>query len=332
MYLILFDIDGTLVLTGRAGWRAMNRACADEVGHDEAMRGVEFAGRTDWSILRDVMANHGKPLEQPLLDRLNRRYVAHLAEEIQLPGTGVKDVMPGVRELIAALERRDDVALGLLTGKFGDGARIKLDYFDLWKHFPVGAFGGDSPDRNELVLVAIQRARAAGPADVEPSRVIVIGHTPNHVQGHRAPFASSLVPGASPPDPLHAHSRGPRPRSVRVGSLCSLLFAGVAPGPPYTRTRGDPDPAPCAWARSARPIRGLRSSDSRAIILPGRADTRSASATRCRRSGSRSGCATTSPGPTDRSARPVSTAARPCPRARAGMRTRSGECGTSRSR
>ena len=154
MYLILFDIDGTLVLTGRAGWRAMNRACADEVGHDNAMDGVEFAGRTDWSILGDVMRNHGKPMDRPLLDRLNRRYVAHLAEEIQLPGNGVKDVMPGIRPLLDALQQRDDVALGLLTGNFIDGARIKLEYFDLWKYFPCGAFGGDAADRNDLVPVA----------------------------------------------------------------------------------------------------------------------------------------------------------------------------------
>ncbi len=182
MYLILFDIDGTLVLTGRAGLRAMNRACADIVGHDNALDGVEFAGRTDWSILRDVMRNHDKPMDRPLLDRLNRRYVAHLAEEIQLPGKGIKDVMPGIRELLDALRQRDDVALGLLTGNFIDGARIKLEYFDLWKYFPCGAFGGDSADRNDLVPVAIRRAREAGMADVEPARVIVVGDTPNDVE------------------------------------------------------------------------------------------------------------------------------------------------------
>jgi phosphoglycolate phosphatase len=182
MYLILFDIDGTLVLTGRAGLRAMNRACADEVGHDNAMDGVEFAGRTDWSILRDVMRNNGKAMDQPLLDRLNRRYVAHLAEEIQLPGKGVKDVMPGIRPLLDALQQRTDVALGLLTGNFIDGARVKLEYFDLWKYFPCGAFGGDSPDRNDLVPIAVRRAREGGVADVEHSRVIVIGDTPNDVE------------------------------------------------------------------------------------------------------------------------------------------------------
>jgi phosphoglycolate phosphatase len=191
MYLILFDIDGTLVLTGRAGWRAMNKACADVVGHDTAMDGVEFAGRTDWSILADVMRNHGKPFDRPLLDRLNRRYVAHLAEEIQLPGSGVKDVMPGIRELLAVLQERDDVALGLLTGNFREGARIKLEYFDLWKYFPYGAFGGDSANRNDLVPVAVQRAREAGLAEIEPSRVIVIGDTPNDIECAR-------VAGATP--------------------------------------------------------------------------------------------------------------------------------------
>ncbi|MEO6237866.1 MAG: HAD family hydrolase [Vicinamibacterales bacterium] len=182
MYLILFDIDGTLVLTGRAGWRAMNRACADLVGHDKAMDGVEFAGRTDWSILADVMRNNAVPFDRALLDRLSRRYSAHLAEEIQLPGTGLKDVMPGVRPLLDALQRRDDVALGLLTGNFIEGARIKLEYFDLWKHFPCGAFGGDSANRNDLVPVAIRRARECGIADVDAARVIVIGDTPNDVE------------------------------------------------------------------------------------------------------------------------------------------------------
>src|SRR5258708_30538680 len=122
MYLILFDIDGTLVLTGRAGLRAMNRACADVVGHDNALDGVEFAGRTDWSILDDVMRKHDKVMDRPLLDRLSRRYVAHLGEEIQLPGKGPKDVMPGIRELLEILQRREDVALVPVTGDFIGGA------------------------------------------------------------------------------------------------------------------------------------------------------------------------------------------------------------------
>ena len=180
-HLILFDIDGTLVLTGRAGMRAMSRACEETVGHLGALDGVAVAGRTDWVILHDVMANHGMSLDAARLEELRRRYVAHLAEEIQLRGDGVKDVMPGIRELLERLKARTDVALGLLTGNFEDGARIKLEYFDLWKYFSCGAFGGDSADRNDLVPVALRRARECGVADVPPSRVLVVGDTPHDV-------------------------------------------------------------------------------------------------------------------------------------------------------
>lgn len=180
-HLILFDIDGTLVLTGRAGMRAMNRACEETVGHANALNGVAVAGRTDWIILHDVMANHGLSLDEVRLDELRRLYVSHLAEEILLPGEGVKDVMPGIRELLGRLLGRSDVALGLLTGNFKASARIKLEYFDLWKYFPVGAFGDDSADRNELVPVALRRAREGGIADVPASRVLVVGDTPHDV-------------------------------------------------------------------------------------------------------------------------------------------------------
>jgi phosphoglycolate phosphatase len=191
MYLILFDIDGTLALTGRAGMRAMNRACRDIVRDEDAMSGVTFAGRTDWSILDDIVRKYGRTLDQPLLDDLRRRYVEHLVEEIDLPGTGVKDVMPGIRELLDALQRRGDVALALLTGNFVEGARIKLEYFDLWKYFSCGAFGDDSPSRNDLVPIAIERARERGLADVGPADVIVVGDTPNDVE-------CALVVGARP--------------------------------------------------------------------------------------------------------------------------------------
>ncbi len=163
--LVLFDIDGTLVLTGGAGLRAMNRACEHIVGHQNALDGVTLAGRTDWIILDDALTRNGLSLDPTLLSELRRRYVEHLRQEIDLPGKGVKDVMPGIRELLDALEPRDDMALGLLTGNFEEGARIKLQHFDLWKYFRCGAFGDDASDRNHLVPVAMQRARDCGLVD-----------------------------------------------------------------------------------------------------------------------------------------------------------------------
>jgi phosphoglycolate phosphatase-like HAD superfamily hydrolase len=191
-HLILFDIDGTLVLTGGAGVRAMNRACVEVVGHETALTGVAVAGRTDWIILHDALRLNGMALDDRLLDELRTRYVEHLREEIEYPGKGVKDVMPGIRELLAALHGRDDVALGLLTGNFAEGARIKLEHFDLWRYFPCGAFGDDAPDRNHLVPIAITRARECGIADAAPADVVVVGDTPHDISCAQAVGARSV--------------------------------------------------------------------------------------------------------------------------------------------
>jgi phosphoglycolate phosphatase-like HAD superfamily hydrolase len=184
--LVLFDIDGTLVLTGRAGVRAMNRACQDLTGRSDALSGIAVAGRTDRIILSDVVSRLGRTMDDGLLAHLRHEYIANLRNEIQHPGEGTKAVMPGVRELLDALEPRDDVFLGLLTGNFEEGARIKLEHFDLWRYFRCGAYGDDAADRNELVPYALRRARQCGLPDVSAEAIVVVGDTPHDVACARA--------------------------------------------------------------------------------------------------------------------------------------------------
>jgi phosphoglycolate phosphatase-like HAD superfamily hydrolase len=200
--LILFDIDGTLVLTGGAGIRAMNRACEELVGHPHALEGIPVAGRTDRIILTDVVTRAGRTLDDGLLDRLRDRYITNLREEIEQPGRtqsfeslgprgGVKAVMPGIRDLLDVLMQRDDVFLGLLTGNFEAGARIKLEHFDLWRYFRCGAFGDDAADRNALVPFALDRARAFGLPELDPEHILVVGDTPHDI-------ACARIVGATP--------------------------------------------------------------------------------------------------------------------------------------
>jgi phosphoglycolate phosphatase len=201
--LILFDIDGTLVLTGGAGIRAMNRACEELVGHPHALEGIPVAGRTDRIILTDVVTRAGRTLDDGLLDRLRDRYIANLRQEIEQPGRtqsfeslgprgGVKAVMPGIRELLDVLMQRDDVFLGLLTGNFEAGARIKLEHFDLWRYFRCGAFGDDAADRNALVPFALDRARACGLPELDPEHILVVGDTPHDVACARIVGATAV--------------------------------------------------------------------------------------------------------------------------------------------
>ena len=191
--LVLFDIDGTLVLTGGAGLRAMNRALHEVFGQADGLDGIPLAGRTDWAILSDAVRRLGRPFDGLLLADLEHRYVTNLAEEIERPGEGRKAVMPGIPQILDELERRDDVFVGLVTGNFEAGARVKLGHFDLWRYFRCGAFGGDAADRNALVPFALARARACGLPNIGDEDIFVVGDTPHDVTCAHAAGATAIA-------------------------------------------------------------------------------------------------------------------------------------------
>jgi len=192
-YLILFDIDGTLVLTGGAGGRALTRAFRDVFLVDDAFRGIPMPGRTDPHIVAEAAVRAGLTPDGPRLSRFRTRYRECLREELRQPGPR-KGILPGVGPLLDALQARPDVFLALLTGNYTDAARIKLEYFDLWKYFACGAYGEDAPDRNHLVKVAIERARACGAHAAALERVVVVGDTPLDVAcAHAAGVLAAAV-------------------------------------------------------------------------------------------------------------------------------------------
>lgn len=176
-HLLLFDIDGTLVLTGGAGGRAMARAFRDVFHVGDAFSGIPMPGRTDPQILADAAARAGLAMDEGVLSRFRQRYAACLREEIHEPGPR-KGVLPGVRPLLDALRSRQDAFLAVLTGNYADAARIKLEYFDLWRCFACGAYGEDAAARAELVPVAVERARACGAPAAALDRVVIVGDTP----------------------------------------------------------------------------------------------------------------------------------------------------------
>jgi phosphoglycolate phosphatase-like HAD superfamily hydrolase len=175
--LILFDIDGTLVLTGGAGGRAMSLAFEEIFAVRDAFKCMSMAGRTDAWILADAATAHGIPHDSPDLIRFHDAYIRHLVVELEKPGPR-KGVMPGVRELLDALSARGDAYVALLTGNYEAGARIKLEYFDLWRYFRCGAFGDEAPNRNGLVPKAIARVAACGGPSFSAVDAFVIGDTP----------------------------------------------------------------------------------------------------------------------------------------------------------
>jgi phosphoglycolate phosphatase-like HAD superfamily hydrolase len=169
-----------LVLTGGAGQRALDRAFHETFGVAGAFVSVELAGRTDPLIVRDALRAHGIADGDHDAVQFRDRYVAALADEMRQKHHA-KRMLPGIVPLLDALDRREDRILALLTGNFEASARLKLEYFDLWRYFGWGAFGDDAADRNGLVPIAVDRAVARGYPRVPPRRIVVIGDTPRDV-------------------------------------------------------------------------------------------------------------------------------------------------------
>ena len=191
--LILFDIDGTLLLSGRAGLRAMTRAFETTFGITEAFKGQHFGGRTDSYLVSKALIEAGLPDTPAQHERFRQSYIPLLAQEIEQPGTGHKGLMPGARELLEALHEYDDLHLALLTGNYRDAAEIKLQHFEIWDFFEWGAFSDDAADRNLLVPIACQRAETYDIPAEAIQRVIVIGDTPHDIECARVAGARSIA-------------------------------------------------------------------------------------------------------------------------------------------
>jgi phosphoglycolate phosphatase len=193
MKVVLFDIDGTILWTDGAGRRAVHRALEDVFGH-AVPEGHEFDGKTDPQIVRELLELGGLPVSQ-LMERLPHvleRYVELLRAELGDEDHAGK-VYPGIRPLLDALEARDDVLLGLLTGNVRDGAMVKLAAVGIAPdRFKIGAFGSDHADRPELPAIARARAEQRLGSPVSGQDVIVIGDTPADMGCGRAIGARAI--------------------------------------------------------------------------------------------------------------------------------------------
>jgi phosphoglycolate phosphatase-like HAD superfamily hydrolase len=202
--LLLFDIDGTLLRGATEAHRdALHAALATVHGIDsrKVRTNLAPAGRTDGEIARALLVAAGVSARRideradDVRDECCRGY-ARLA-----PADLSHTVLPGVRELLAALSERDNAELALLTGNFEPIARIKLGRAGLADYFASGqgAFGSDSEDRTSLVPIARRRAgTAAHPHPREDTAVI--GDTPRDIACARADGVRCAIVATGPFD------------------------------------------------------------------------------------------------------------------------------------
>jgi len=193
MRLVLFDIDGTLLSSEGLGRASMQRALAEVFG-SPGNPSYRYDGKTDKQIVRDVMRLEGHS-DEHIDERMERLILLYLDGLRTGAKSGKFTVRPhaGVVELLDALEAREDVVLGLLTGNVEPGAKVKLTAAGIDpRRFRINAFGSDHEHRPELPAIAQRRASETLGLDIAGERMVVIGDTPADIECGRSLGARSI--------------------------------------------------------------------------------------------------------------------------------------------
>ncbi len=202
--LILFDIDGTLV-RGTAAKVAFETAMLKTYGTAGPVDSYDFSGKTDPQIARELLSAAG--LEDAVVEAglagLWDRYIGELESRII---ENPMKLLPGVADLIAALDAEPDVALGLVTGNIIRGARVKLGSVGLAECFEVGGYGSDHEVREYLPAIALERAFEAWGVRFPPESAVIVGDTPRDVAcgKHEGTRTVAVATGRIPREKLEA--------------------------------------------------------------------------------------------------------------------------------
>jgi len=177
-WLLLFDIDGTLVDTGGKGMSALRKTAVEVFGGDGPQ--LDLAGSTDLGILESLYVHFGIDPSDEQTHAFFEAYHRHLEASLETDPTDGR-VLEGVIELLEHLATAEHAQLALLTGNTSLGAQIKLRHYGLNHHFAFGAYGSDRSDRNLLGTIALERALAFTGRAYMPGRTLVIGDTPKDI-------------------------------------------------------------------------------------------------------------------------------------------------------
>jgi phosphoglycolate phosphatase len=177
--LLLFDIDGTLLLSGGAGAKSMFEAGQKLFG-DSFNFDLDTSGKLDTQIYKELTKLNPTLDMEHRHDEFREAYLKLL--EFELTWENKAFLMPGIRELLENLRKRQHVTLGLLTGNYGPAAKLKLKAVEIhhdW--FPITAFGDEGVTRPDLVELAMKRYKDLRKETLQPREIVVIGDTPKDV-------------------------------------------------------------------------------------------------------------------------------------------------------
>jgi len=174
--LLLFDIDGTLLLTGGAGKVAFEEAFEEVFEIPNAWKALDPHGKTDPAIFDEVAQRElGRLLTPGEFDLLMERY-----EEIfegRILESPRFELMPGVIEILEHLSRDPKFFLSLATGNFEGAGWMKLKRGGIDHYFRTGGFGNDARERVKILQAAVTYSEELAGHRFDKNRIFVIGDT-----------------------------------------------------------------------------------------------------------------------------------------------------------
>ena len=224
MIVLFWDIDGTLLSTGKGGVPAWEQAVREVTGREFELASIRIPGMTDYQIAVRTFDLLGVDADMATLHRMVARYESLLPEYLPLRNG---QVMPNVREILEATRDRTDIRSYLLTGNTRGGASAKLTHYRLFDYFSDGAFAEDPGERATIAVRALELARQAGP--IADESIFVIGDTPHDIECARAIGAKTIAvaTGGYSLDELQSHHPWrTMPELPPVDNFLELIGAG----------------------------------------------------------------------------------------------------------
>ncbi len=190
--MILFDIDGTLLLTGGVGAVALNQVFQEMFSVQDAWSALIPDGKTDPMIIDELsVSSLGRLLTAEERQKVTDRYYEIFEQNI-FSASGFR-LMPGVSRLLDTLSAREDLILGVATGNFEKAAWLKLKRGDIHSHFHFGGFGSDSHHRPELTRKAVERGFEKIGRELPPEAIWVIGDTQHDIHAGKSIGAHTVA-------------------------------------------------------------------------------------------------------------------------------------------
>jgi phosphoglycolate phosphatase-like HAD superfamily hydrolase len=187
--LLLFDVDGTLLLSHGGSLRAMTRAARRLFGSDFSFEEVDRNGRLDPDIIAAALRLNSVRATWDQLHVFRESYIKELQAE-----AASTQALPGARELIDQLRATNGILLGCVSGNYAQAAHIKLQAVGIdpgW--FVANGFGGQAATRSDLVRLAMDTAGGLTSQSISGDQVIVIGDTPRDVESAKANGCHSVA-------------------------------------------------------------------------------------------------------------------------------------------